>query len=471
MLLHWKILSKHGILLGHMEKEKDIVKQGISVRHIAASVLGMIVLSLVSIGCATTVAFKVERPPTIPTLGIQRLSILPFETSDNSSLQRHAATLLTNESLSRIQAVNRFVLVDSGAVLRAQAANESAENLADATFSGQILSVIVNDSSRQATRKDKEGNVYSYTIYSREVRMTYNYNVKRTRDGTIIGTVNKSGSRSDSTEERGNLKTAEVLVQQIVSNTMSAVARDVAPYTVTEQRSIQKEPSKDKAIKNRAKAAEAMVKTGDYIGARDAFLGIYLDTRSIAAARNVGLLIEFTEGSEGAISFMQRVLNETGAPQARDEIARLERAMATAGLLDAYRENQSQRDRVVALMVDEISSRIPDGGNLAVINNSQNEKDLAEAATLGIINGLQAKNITLVDRSNRGIAETEKNYQLSGNVSDNDIVRIGNEAGVSVFALVSVTGSGGSRRLSVRMFDVERNLILYQSPLTDEMNL
>jgi TolB-like protein len=445
------------------------MKQRILIGPITA--LGIAVFAFVFAGCATTVAFRVERPPTIPTLGIQRLSVLPFATSDNSSLQRHAATLLTNESLSRIQAVNRFTLVDSGAILRAQSNNQSAENLADATFSGQILSVVVTDDTRQGTRKDSEGNTYTYTIYTRDVKMTYNYNVKRTRDGTMLGTVNKSGSRSDSNEEKSSLKAAETMVQEIVTSTMSAVARDVAPYTVTEQRSIQKEPSKDKVIKNRAKEAEAMVKLGDYIGARDAFLGIYLDTRSIAAAQNVGLLVEFTEGSEAAVAFMQRVLSETGNYKARDEIARLERAMATAGLLDAYRENQSQRDRVVSLMVEEIYAKLPANAKLAVMNNSQTEKDLAESAAIGIINGLQSKNVTLVDRSNRGIADTEKNYQLSGNVSDNDIVRVGNEAGVSVFALVSVTGSGSSRRLSVRLFDVERNTILYQSPLTDEMNL
>jgi hypothetical protein len=461
MVRYWKLGGKGTVFM----------KQGLSAGRVLAAVWGMAVLAVVFTGCATTVAFKVERPPTIPTLGIQRLSILPFTASDSSSLQRHAVTLLTNEALSRIQAVNRFVLVDSGDVLRAQAANRNTENIADATFSGQILSVVVNNDSREGSRKDNEGNIITYTIYTREVRMNFNYNVKRTRDGTIVGVVDKSGSSSDSNEDRGSLKTPEVLVREIISSTMSSVARDVAPYTVTEQRKIQKEPSKDKAIKNRAKEAEAMVKAGNYFGARDAFLGIYLDTRSIAAAQNVGLLIEYTEGFGGAIAFMQRVLNETGSPQARDEIARLERAMATAGLLDAYRENQSQRDRVIALMVEEIYSGIPVGAKLAVLNNSRNERDLAETATLGIINGLQSKKVTLVDRGNRGLAEAEKNYQLSGNVSDNDIVRIGNEAGVSIFVLVSVTGSGSSRRLSVRMFDVEQNIILYQSPLSDEMNL
>jgi TolB-like protein len=405
-------------------------------------------------------------------LGIQRLAILPFATSDNSALQRHAATLLTNESLANIQATNRFTLVDSGTVLRAQAANQNAENIADATFSGQILSVTVNESSREGSYKDKDGNIITYTTYTRDVRMVFNYNVTRTRDGSIIGVVHKDLSSSSSSENYRELKTSQALVQEIVTNGMRLVRRDVAPYTVTERRELQKIESKDKDIKQRAKDAEAMVKAGNYNNAREAFLGIYQETQSMAAAYNICLLIEVTGDLHGARAFMQRVFNETGNPKARDEIARIERAINTAGLLAAYRENQTQQDRLITLMVEEIFFRISAGTNLAVLNNSRNERDIAETVAAGIIHGLQSKNITIVERGrNQALMAAERDYQLTGNVSDDDIVRIGHEAGVSVFVLVSVTGSGAARRLSLRMLDVEQNTIIYQSPPTDEMSL
>jgi hypothetical protein len=145
--------------------------------------------------------------------------------------------------------------------------------------------------------------------------------------------------------------------------------------------------------------------------------------------------------------------------------------MDNAGLLEAYMENQSQRDRVIALMVDTLPSAMPSNPRVALINNSRNERDLAEAVVNGIIDGFVSKNITVVDRSSRALVDMERDYQLSGNVSDDEMVRIGHEAGVNAFVLVAITGSGSSRRLSVRMLDVERGTILYQSPQTDEMNL
>jgi TolB-like protein len=433
---------------------------------------GIALLTAIFAGCATQMEFRVERPPTIPTLGIQRLAIVPFATSDNSSLQKHAATLLTNESLSRIQAVNRFTLVDSGTVLRAQSSGQNAENIADATFSGRILSVAVDDTSRQGSYKDKDGNIITYTTYTREVRMAFNYNVTRIRDGNIIGVINKDIRSSSSAENFHDLKTPQTLVQEIVTNGMRLVARDVAPYTITERRSIQKIESKDKVIKQRAKDAEAMVKEGNYHNAREAFLGIYRDTHSFAAAYNVCLLIEVTGDLYGALSFMQGVYTATGNPKARDEMSRIERAIDTAGLMAAYRENQSQQDKVTALVVGEILSRFPAGKNLAVLNNAQNERELAEAVTAGIIHGLQAKNVTIVERGrNQALTAAERDYHLTGNVSDDDMVRIGHEAGVNAFVLVSITGSGATRRLSVRILDVEKNTIIYQSPPADEMNL
>jgi hypothetical protein len=261
------------------------------------------------------------------------------------------------------------------------------------------------------------------------------------------------------------------MVQSLIQRGLAGLGSDIAPYMVTENRSLMKETSRDKIIKQRAKDADALVKAGNYRSAQDAFLGIYHDTGSFAAAYNVALLIEVQGDLEGAAAFLQGVYNDTANPKAAAEIARLQRAMADAGLLEAYRENQSQRDRVIALMVGTLPSMMPKEPRIALINNSRNERDLADAVINGMIDGFISKNITVVDRSNQALVEMERNYQYSGNVSDDEMVSLGHEAGVNTFVLVAVTGSGSSRRLSVRMLDIERNTILYQSPQTDEMNL
>ena len=428
-------------------------------------------LALLCAGCATTVTFHVQRPPTLNTLGIQRLAVMPFTATDRSSLQRQAASWLTNESLARIQATNHFTLINASEVERVRRVNGNVETLADALFGGQVVSLAVYNSSRDAMRRDKEGNTITYVIYEREVQLVFNYNLTRTRDGSMIGPINKTLNTSDSSENQIELKTAELMIQSLVQRGLAGLARDVAPYTAIEKHSLLKETSKDKALKQRAKEANALVKAGSYKSAQNAFVAIYEDTGSFAAGYNTALLIEAQGDREGAVAFFQRLYNDTGNPKATAEIARLRRAIADAGLLEAYAANESQRDRVVALMIQTLPSVMPRDPRIALINNSQNEKELAEIIINGITDGFVKKNITVVDRNNRALLEMEKNYQYSGNVSDEQMVSLGHEAGVNAFILVAITGSGGSRRLSVRMLDVERNTILYQSPQTDEMNL
>jgi len=432
---------------------------------------GIAVLALLFVGCSTTIAFQVQRPPTLNTLGIQRLAVMPFTSTDNSSLQRQSAAWLTNESLARIQGINHFTLINAAEIERMRAANGSVESLADALFSGQVISTAVLNSSRDGSYKDKEGNTITYTIYEREVQLAYNYSLTRTRDGSMIGPVSKTVKTNDSNQDRAQLRTAEVMIQDLIKSSMSGLNRDIAPYMATEHRSLMKETSKDKILKQRMKEANALVKAKSYKAAENAFLDIYRDAGSFAAGYNAALLIEVQGDREGSVAFLQRLYNDTGNPKAAAEISRLQRAMADAGLLEAYKANQNQRDKVIALMVDTLPMVMPSNPRVAVINNSRNEKDLADTVINGIIDGLLSRNIIVVDRNNQRLVEMERNYQYSGNVSDDEMVSLGHEVGVNAFILVSITGSGGSRRLAVRMLDIERNTILYQSPQTDEMNL
>jgi len=434
---------------------------------------GIAVLACIFTGCATTVDFQAQRPPTWNTVGIQRLAVMPFRTTDGSSLQRHAAALLGSESLSRIQAANHFTMVNSSEIERVRATNGNMENYADAIFSGQVISVNVQNTSSQSSYKDKSGATRTRTTYNREVSLSFNIALTRTRDGAEIGSDNKMDLRnSSSSQDYGSLRSAEDMLQDIIQRNTRTISRYVAPYAVTEQRSLEAETSKNKAVKQRAKDAEAMVKAGNYKAAQNAYQRIYQNTGSFPAAYNACLLAEMQGDLQGALALMQQVQNDTGNPKAASEITRLQRAISDAGLLVVYKEdNQSQRDKVIALMVDTLPSHMPDRASVALINNTQNERDLTETVINGIMQGFLAKNITVVDRNSRNLLEIERNYQLSGFVSDADMVSIGNEAGVNIFILVSVTGSGGARRLSVRMLDVERNTVIYQSPQTDEMNL
>ena len=420
-------------------------------------------------GCATSIPVQVQRLPNLDTRGLQRISIEPFTTAINTDMQRYAATLLTTTSTTRIHSMNHFNVISYQEIVRLRFANENIGNHVDAIFSGQVESLTVRENATERTRKDRDGNEIRYYVYEREVEMAFNYRLTRARDGQIIGIISKSDRRSDSNEDPGRLATTEGMIDTIISRSMGNLNRDLVPYTVTERRTLMKETSKDKEVKQRAKHAMSLVKAGNYRTAQIEFYNIYLDANSFPAAFNAGLLIEAQGDMSGAAEFLDRISVETGNPRASAEAARIRRRINEAAAVSTFMATQNQRDAVITLMINTIFSHLPNTPRVALINNSVSERDIGDYMTNSITAGLQSRNVIIVDRSNRALLEAERNYQLMGYVSDHELVNIGNEVGVNTFVLIAVSGSGSMRHLSVRMIDLERNTVIYQSPITDEM--
>jgi hypothetical protein len=60
---------------------------------------------------------------------------------------------------------------------------------------------------------------------------------------------------------------------------------------------------------------------------------------------------------------------------------------------------------------------------------------------------------------------------MSGAVSDDDIVRVGNAAGANTIVLLGVEGSGALRRLRVKVLDVEKRSPIMQSDAGEKWQL
>ena len=300
----------------------------------------LLALAFILASCATAVTVQVQQPPVWNTVGIQRIAVMPFATTQNTPLQRRAASLLTNVSRSRIQAVKRFALIDSSEIQQVREAKGNVTLYADAFFSGQIISAAFRDSQEYDSRRNKEGNIVRYTIYKRDIQLSFNFTLTRTRDAQVIGTETMNFNNSYSSENEKNLKPTEAVIQEMVQKSMAGIAYYLAPYTLTERREFEPVSIKDKDIKKRAKSAFALVKKGNYKSAEEAFLGIYRDTGSFAAAYNAGLLLELQGDLEGAAVLMQKLYDETASQKAALSIDRLQKAVDNAGLLDAYAENQ-----------------------------------------------------------------------------------------------------------------------------------
>jgi hypothetical protein len=92
---------------------------------------------------------------------------------------------------------------------------------------------------------------------------------------------------------------------------------------------------------------------------------------------------------------------------------------------------------------------------IAIVNISSTNREQSTfvAEELEVI--LDRNRFTIVDRSELDRIRREQNFQLSGEVDDTQIVSIGKFAGVGLVITGSITGSGSTRRLRLRVLDTQ----------------
>jgi TolB-like protein len=428
-------------------------------------------LVLIFTGCATTVELRVQRPPTLNTAGIKRIAIMPFETVSNSRISKEMAQYVTVATTKRIQEMNYFTLVDHSEIERLRNNNQSIENYADALFTGRIISVDSKDSTSQGQYKNKEGEIIYYTIYQRNVEIEFNYSITRARDGSLIGPVSKRGTNSSSSQNSDEIKSTAELLRSVIDRQLSMLHRDIAPHTVVEYRALAKDKSKNKELQAEMKEALAQVKAGSYKIALQAYLEIYERYSSFAAAENASILYEASGDTQVAANYMQRISEETGNPRAWEILGRLNRILQDqATVTNEYVNNQGQTDRVAAFASDEIQKVLPKGAQVWIYNNAVTNS-LAGAVVDNITSSFIRKGIRVVDRQNTALIEAEQKFQMSGIVSDDDFVSIGNAAGANTIVVIGIIGSGAIRRLQVQVLDIEKGVTIMQSDASEKWQL
>jgi hypothetical protein len=407
------------------------------------------------------------------TAGIRRIAIMPFRTSDNSSLQNEVAQYLTVTATSKIRGTNYFTLVDYSEIERLQRSGASIENHVDALFTGQIISMTTMDSNHVTEKTDPETkNIIYETVYDREAGLSFSYSFIRARDGTIVDVITKQGKTTDHKASWSSLKSFSQMGLEIVNSRLANLARDVAPYTTTESRSLLNEKAKDKELKNRMKEVSLLVKGGNYKGALDSYLIIYQYYNNFAAVHNAAIMHEALGDLSAAAALMEKVGNETGNPQAYTVLARLNRSLQEQAMLaNEYSDTRDQKNKVADYAVGEIRKILPIGAKVWVFNNSKEEKDLASTVVDEITAGLLKNGVVVVDRKSNRLIQAEQNFQMSGYVSDDDFVSIGNAEGANTLAIIAITGVSSLRRLQLRVVDIEKRINILQSDSSDNWKL
>lgn len=121
-------------------------------------------------------------------------------------------------------------------------------------------------------------------------------------------------------------------------------------------------------------------------------------------------------------------------------------------------------DRAINNSFNVISQNLSSNVKIALINIASPDSDessfILEELTVLFVN---ARKYTIVDRQTLNVIRREQNFQLSGEVSDEMIVSIGNFIGADIVITGSVSGSGERKRLRLRALDVKTAQLLAAS--------
>jgi hypothetical protein len=410
------------------------------------------------VSCVTSIPITVDHPPLMDTNGIERLVVRPFEGPGDRQQVAGALTLIFRE---KIGGTGVFKLVE-------HAGYTPDTGMADAVLTGTVTGYAVKDGSRQVKRTlktdDGQRREVQVTVYDREVFLEFTYRVINDRDGTVVrnGERKITCAASDSNENRAGLQSGPALARRAAEDALGGFNREVVPWTSTERLKLEKETSRDKALRARMKEADALVKAGSIKAAREAYAAIYAETGSLPAGYNAAILAQPLDGLDAAVSLMSRLVHATGYGKARAELARLERFRGENAAAAANRTGTSARDLAIRKASDGLIAALPEGSRVSLLNISRSETGTADVVIREITDSLiAAGKITVLDRQNLGVIETEKRYQASGEVSDDAYVSIGKMLGAETIVTVSITGQGSQRKLTVRSMSVETGKVFY----------
>jgi hypothetical protein len=408
------------------------------------------------VSCGTSIPITVNHPPQMGTDGIERLVIMPFEGSGDRQQLAEALTLIFRDKIS---GTGVFKVVE-------HTGYTPNTGMADAYLTGMVSGFTTKDESRQEkrTQRRSDGSTYQVdvTVYTRDVSIEFTYRIISDRDGTVIrnGERRLSQTVSNSNENRSNLPGPLDMAKRAAEGLLSNFNREVVPWTSTESLKLDKEISKNKELKARMKDAEKLVKTS-VKAAYETYTKIYEETGSMPAGYNAALLAHPLEGLDASIALMSKLVDATGYNKARTELARLEMFRGENEAAAANLTGTSARDLAIKKAADGLIAALPADSRVSLLNISTAETGTVDVVIREVTDALIATGITVLDRQNLDVINAEKQYQSSGEVSDDAYVSIGRMLGVETIVTFSITGTASQRKLTTRSVSVETGKVIY----------
>jgi hypothetical protein len=115
----------------------------------------------------------------------------------------------------------------------------------------------------------------------------------------------------------------------------------------------------------------------------------------------------------------------------------------------------STREEAVNRISEKFIAALSEGSVIAVLNIAAEDEEAVAFITGELEHQLvESGRFNIVDRKYHDDVRSEQDFQLSGNVSDESAISIGNMLGASIVITGDINGAGTSRRLNVKALDV-----------------
>ena len=302
---------------------------------ITFSLIFFFIFPLTFLSCATTVNVQLTRPAQLDLNGARTVAVLPFKpyyyfNDKNASIGKQIL-INTFLQLFNINDKDEQLAIDT---LRSQierglmnspyikvVSAESVEralqngniNPADVYLTGGVSYYDVDDKrtdEKKLVKAATETTKAEYKIVStwkREVTFNFRYQIVDSSTNKIIAVNDFSCHRySSSYESKRSLPDAYSLIESDIKDEARKILRELQPYTITKSIKLLEAKTKDKALKERMKAADDLADNYMLEQASAEFTKIYEESNLVEAGYNAAILQE----ALGNLSVAERMMEE-----------------------------------------------------------------------------------------------------------------------------------------------------------------
>ncbi|MCL2293805.1 MAG: hypothetical protein FWC36_02915 [Spirochaetes bacterium] len=314
--------------------------------------LFILIILMIQASCATNVVrFQVDRPPLVDLYGVNTITVIPLEWS-NQGRFNHLANDVTRALTTGVKRARGLNFVNPS---KLRGINESDYwEYVDVFIRGRILNVSSHDVSnvREETRN---GRIERVTYTTRTVTVDIQYRYIRAINLEVLAVFNRTETISTTFDNSRRAKRwwqnllydvfvprgqpPDDLARAAISRFSAGIYRELVPWHSSERRRIKSSTKRDR----RFNEAERLVRRNEYFLALIKYRNIFEETGSFVAGYNMALLLQANGQFAEALELLKKLderLSASGInspPFIRNEIENLNGIIEGFRVVEKYR--------------------------------------------------------------------------------------------------------------------------------------